>query len=130
MQTLILATEYVIQIWPLQSLKGNIRFICYYRYQTLATTTDQDQNEKENVSSGKRLVADWVLGLGEPATQLEVLQGSTEDPEVSSKIIVLGARNVFILHHTGVLIFCKKLDFPPVAMLSYPSGKLLSLFLN
>ena len=105
-------------------------FICYYRYQTLATTTDQDQNEKENVSSGKRLVADWVLGLGEPATQLEVLQGSTEDPEVSSKIVVLGARNVFILHHTGVLIFCKKLDFPPVAMLSYPSGKLLSLFLN
>ena len=107
-----------------------ILFVIIHRYQTLATTTDQDQNEKENVSSGKRLVADWVLGLGEPATQLEVLQGSTEDPEVSSKIVVLGTRNVFILHHTGVLIFCKKLDFPPVAMLSYPSGKLLSLFLN
>ena len=94
----------------------------------MATTTDNhDQSETENVSSGKRLVADWVLGLGEPATQLEVLQSSTEDPE-SSKIVVLGIRNIFILHHTGVLIFCKKLDFPPVAMLSYPSGKLLSFF--
>ena len=73
-------------------------------------------------------MADWVLGLGEPVTQLEVLQANTEGDEISSKIVVLGTRNIFILHHTGVLIFCKKLDFPPVAMLSYPSGKLLSFF--
>ena len=92
------------------------------RYQTLATTTDQDKNT-ENGSPGKRLVADWVLGLGEPAIQLEVIQGKTEE-DISSKIVVLGTRNIFILHHTGVLIFCKKLDFPPVSMLSYPTGKL------
>ena len=29
----------------------------------MATTTDHD-GEKDNIQSGKRLVADWVLGLG------------------------------------------------------------------
>ena len=65
----------------LHYLKGGSYFrlnLSLLRYQTLATTTDQDNDkEKDSPSSGKRLVADWVLGLGEPATQLEVLQGNT-----------------------------------------------------
>lgn len=89
-----------------------------YKYQSLATTTDEKSNE---ITTGKRLVADWVLGIGESATHLDVIAANTED-DVSSKIVVLGTRNLFILHHSGVLIFCKKLDFPPVAILSYPSG--------
>ena len=101
-----------------------IIFFYNFRYQTLATTVDDKESERnDQISTGKRLVADWVLGLGEPACQLDVIQGKSEE-EISSKIIVLGIRTIFVLHHTGVLIFSKKLDFSPVTMLSYPSGKL------
>lgn len=88
------------------------------RYQSLATSTDEKVEDTN--SPGKRLAADWVLGLGEQAFHLEVIQGNGDD--ISSKIVVLGTKNLLILHHTGVLIFCKKLDFPPVTMLCYPSG--------
>ena len=97
-----------------------------YRYQTLATTTDEKAND-ENVASGKRLVADWVLGLGEPASQIEVIVSSNDSDDVSCKIVVLGLRNVFVLHHTGVLVALKPLDFTPVTMLTYPSGMFVYL---
>ena len=99
-----------------------------YRYQTLATTTDEKAND-ENVASGKRLVADWVLGLGEPASQIEVIVSSNDSDDVSCKIVVLGLRNVFVLHHTGVLVALKPLDFTPVTMLTYPSGMFVYLSL-
>ena len=85
---------------------------------------EKDSTGSDHMTSGKRLVADWVLGLGEPATQLEVIHGKAEE-EASCKIVVLGSRNVFILHHTGVLIFSKKMDFLPITILSYPSGEFL-----
>ena len=37
------------------------------------------------------------------------------------KIVVLGVKSIFVLHHSGVLAYSKKLDFNPVTMLTYPS---------
>ena len=63
------------------------------------------------------------MGLGEPATQIDVVVSSMEtEPKESCKIVVLGIKNIFVLHHTGVLVFLKKLDFPPVCMMTYPSA--------
>ena len=64
------------------------------------------------------------MGLGEPATQIEVVVSTMDNTESKEtcKIVVLGVKNIFVLHHTGVLVFLKKLDFPPVCMMSYPSA--------
>ena len=102
-----------------------------FRYQTLATATDDKKSDgkSDNIVSGKKLNADWVLGLGEPATQIEVVMSTIDstDPKAEScKIVVLGVKNIFVLHHTGVLVFLKKLDFPPVCMMSYPSAMSLN----
>ena len=41
-------------------------FLPFFRYQTLATATDDAKQDNDAMSmSGKRIVADWVLGLGE-----------------------------------------------------------------
>ena len=38
----------------------------FFRYQTLATATDDAKQDNDAMSmSGKRIIADWVLGLGE-----------------------------------------------------------------
>ena len=93
----------------------------------MATATDDKKNDSksDNIISGKKLNADWVLGLGEPATQIEVVTSFMDTGE-SCKIVVLGVKNIFVLHHTGVLVFLKKLDFPPVCMMSYPSAMSLN----
>ena len=103
----------------------------FLRYQTLATATDDKKSDgkSDNIVSGKKLNADWVLGLGEPATQIEVVMStidSIDSKAESCKIVVLGVKNIFVLHHTGVLVFLKKLDFPPVCMMSYPSAMSLN----
>ena len=97
----------------------------------MATATDDKKSDgkSDNIVSGKKLNADWVLGLGEPATQIEVVMStidSTDSKAESCKIVVLGVKNIFVLHHTGVLVFLKKLDFPPVCMMSYPSAMSLN----
>ena len=92
----------------------------------MATATDDKKNDgkSDNIISGKKLNADWVMGLGEPATQIEVVVSTMDNTESKEtcKIVVLGVKNIFVLHHTGVLVFLKKLDFPPVCMMSYPSA--------
>ena len=97
----------------------------------MATATDDKKSDgkSDNIVSGKKLNADWVLGLGEPATQIEVVMStidSIDSKAESCKIVVLGVKNIFVLHHTGVLVFLKKLDFPPVCMMSYPSAMSLN----
>ena len=72
-----------------------------YRYETLAVATDTKGKEHENMSSGKRLAADWVLGLGESASSLKILTPETESKDTPHKIVVLGARTLFVLLDTG-----------------------------
>ena len=47
--------------------------ICFFfRYQTLATATDDAKQDNDTMAmSGKRIVADWVLGLGEKFLKAE-----------------------------------------------------------
>ena len=71
------------------------------RYETLAVATDVKGKESENISSGKRLAADWVLGLGEAAVSLRILSPETETKDNPHKIVVLGARTLFVLFDTG-----------------------------
>ena len=71
------------------------------RYETLAVATDTKGKEQENMPSGKRLAADWVLGLGESASSLKILTPETESRDTPHKIVVLGARTLFVLLDTG-----------------------------
>jgi len=50
---------------------------------------------------GKRVTADWVLGLGEAATHLEILEVEGVSKDVPFKIVVLGTRTLFVLLDTG-----------------------------
>jgi hypothetical protein len=63
--------------------------------------TDTKGKEQENVTTGKRLAADWVLGLGESASSLKILTPDTESKDTPHKIVVLGARTLFVLLDTG-----------------------------
>ena len=61
-----------------------------------------------------------TLGLGEHAFEIKVIQSGTSR-DAPCKIVVLGVKSIFVLHHSGVLAYSKKLDFNPVTMLTYPS---------
>lgn len=91
----------------------------------MATASENKSKETDDkIVSGKKIVADWVLGLGEHATQIQVIQSGISK-DAHCKIVVLGVRNLFVLYHSGVLAYSKKLDFAPVAMMTYPSSKKL-----
>ena len=66
------------------------------------------------------------LGLGEHAFEIKVIQSGTSR-DAPCKILVLGVKSIFVLHHSGVLAYSKKLDFNPVTMLTYPSRKFLRI---
>ena len=46
-----------------------------FKYQTLAVAGDapsRDKYESQDISHGKKIVADWSFGIGEPIIQLQV----------------------------------------------------------
>jgi hypothetical protein len=63
--------------------------------------TDVKGKESENISSGKRLAADWVLGLGESGNSLKILTSESDSRDTPHKIVVLGVRTLFVLFDTG-----------------------------
>ncbi|XP_064025951.1 protein PTHB1 isoform X4 [Pogoniulus pusillus] len=93
-----------------------------YKYQVLAFATDADERqepEQQKLSSGKRLVVDWVLNIGEQALDVCVV---SFDQAVSS-VFVLGERNFFCLKDNGQIRFMKKLDYSPSCFVPYCSVK-------
>ncbi|XP_078716769.1 protein PTHB1 isoform X1 [Lampetra fluviatilis] len=92
-----------------------------YRYQALAVATDADSRqewEQQKLSSGKKLVADWSLNIGEQALDVQVAAFSQAPPS----IFVLGERNVYCLKENGrQLRFMKKLEYNPSCILPYAS---------
>nr|XP_032806924.1 protein PTHB1 isoform X1 [Petromyzon marinus]XP_032806925.1 protein PTHB1 isoform X1 [Petromyzon marinus] len=92
-----------------------------YRYQALAVATDADSRqewEQQKLSSGKKLVADWSLNIGEQALDVQVAAFSQAPPS----IYVLGERNVYCLKENGrQLRFMKKLEYNPSCILPYAS---------
>uniref|UniRef100_H0Z4G5 Bardet-Biedl syndrome 9 n=1 Tax=Taeniopygia guttata TaxID=59729 RepID=H0Z4G5_TAEGU len=91
-----------------------------YKYQVLACATDADERhdtEQRKLSSGKRLVVDWVLNIGEQALDICV---ASFNQGVSS-VFVLGERNFFCLKDNGQIRFMKKLDYSPSCFIPYCS---------
>ncbi|XP_074844222.1 protein PTHB1 isoform X2 [Carettochelys insculpta] len=90
-----------------------------YKYQVLAFATDADERqetEHQKLSSGKRLVTDWVLNIGEQALDICVVSFNQ-----TSSVFVLGERNFFCLKDNGQIRFMKKLDCSPSCFLPYCS---------
>uniref|UniRef100_A0A674KG05 Bardet-Biedl syndrome 9 n=1 Tax=Terrapene triunguis TaxID=2587831 RepID=A0A674KG05_9SAUR len=90
-----------------------------YKYQVLAFATDADERqetEQQKLSSGKRLVMDWVLNIGEQALDICVVSFNQ-----TSSVFVLGERNFFCLKDNGQIRFMKKLDCSPSCFLPYCS---------
>ncbi|XP_065439831.1 protein PTHB1 isoform X5 [Chrysemys picta bellii] len=90
-----------------------------YKYQVLAFATDADERqetEQQKMSSGKRLVMDWVLNIGEQALDICVVSFNQ-----TSSVFVLGERNFFCLKDNGQIRFMKKLDCSPSCFLPYCS---------
>ncbi|XP_025056350.1 protein PTHB1 isoform X2 [Alligator sinensis] len=91
-----------------------------YKYQVLAFATDADERqetEQQKHSSGKRLVVDWVLNIGEQALDIRVVSFN----QMVSSLFVLGERNFFCLKDNGQIRFMKKLDYSPSCFLPYCS---------
>ncbi|XP_051012021.1 protein PTHB1 isoform X3 [Acomys russatus] len=91
-----------------------------YKYQVLAFATDADkkqETEQQKLGSGKRLVVDWTLNIGEQALDICVMPFN----QSASSVFVLGERNFFCLKDNGQVRFMKKLDCSPSCFLPYCS---------
>ncbi|NWJ06673.1 PTHB1 protein, partial [Crypturellus undulatus] len=103
-----------------------------YKYQVLAFATDADERqetEQQKLGSGKRLVVDWVLNIGEQALDICVVSFN----QAVSSVFVLGERNFFCLKDNGQIRFMKKLDCSPSCFLPYCSvteGTINTLVVN
>ncbi|XP_044531553.1 protein PTHB1 [Gracilinanus agilis] len=99
---------------------SSCRHVESYKYQVLAFATDADKrqdSEQQKLGSGKRLVVDWTLNIGEQALDICIVSFS----QSSSSVFVLGERNFFCLKDTGQIRFMKKLDCSPSCFLPYCS---------
>ncbi|XP_078198311.1 protein PTHB1 isoform X24 [Callithrix jacchus] len=91
-----------------------------YKYQVLAFATDADkrqETDQQKLGSGKRLVVDWTLNIGEQALDICIVSFN----QSASSVFVLGERNFFCLKDNGQIRFMKKLDWSPSCFLPYCS---------
>ncbi|KAM8967038.1 protein PTHB1 [Pelodytes ibericus] len=91
-----------------------------YKYQVLAVATEADTREEieqQKTASGKRLVADWILNIGEQALDISIISFN----QTAFSILVLGERNFFCLKENGQIRFMKKFDYSPSCFLPYCS---------
>ncbi|XP_058152772.1 protein PTHB1 isoform X1 [Dasypus novemcinctus] len=91
-----------------------------YKYQVLAFATDADkrqETEQQKLGSGKRLVVDWTLNIGEQALDICIVSFN----QSVSSVFVLGEKNFFCLKDNGQIRFMKKLDCSPSCFLPYCS---------
>ncbi|XP_043920957.1 protein PTHB1 isoform X2 [Protopterus annectens] len=91
-----------------------------YKYQALAVATDADtrqEAEQQKLGSGKRLVADWVVSIGEQALDICIVSFG----QAASSVFVLGERNFFCLKENGQIRFMKKLEYNPSCFRPYAS---------
>ena len=98
------------------TLSSSYQLECY-RYQTMAVASDSTDKVSDNLSKGKRIIADWNVGIGESANALNIIP--SENKDVPSKIILVGHRTIHAILDTGVVMFVRKLDFSPLCSLAY-----------
>lgn len=101
----------------------------FHSYRSLAVKSERGQVEAGGDVNSKRIVATWVVGLGEEASHIQIVPPITKD--VPSAIIVLGRRTLYMLQDTGVLTFSRKLDFCATALRAFRPSKLecLTIFI-
>uniref|UniRef100_A0A803XVF9 Bardet-Biedl syndrome 9 n=1 Tax=Meleagris gallopavo TaxID=9103 RepID=A0A803XVF9_MELGA len=93
-----------------------------YKYQVLAFATDADGRQEtvqQKLSSGKKLVVDWILNIGEQALDICIVSFN----QAVSSVFVLGERSLFCLKDNGQIRFMKKLDYSPSCFIPYCSVK-------
>nr|XP_023662362.1 protein PTHB1-like isoform X2 [Paramormyrops kingsleyae] len=91
-----------------------------YKYEALAIAADTESNhsvEQQRNLSGKKLMADWTLVIGEQA--LDIVFSSFN--QCTSSVFVLGERNLYCLKENGQIRFMKKLEYNPSCFLPYTS---------
>ncbi|XP_063778611.1 protein PTHB1 isoform X2 [Pseudophryne corroboree] len=91
-----------------------------YKYQVLAVATDADtkkETEQQKIGSGKKLLADWILNIGEQALDINIVSFN----HTAFSIFVLGERHFFCLKENGQIRFMKKLEYSPSCFLPYCS---------
>ncbi|XP_069586373.1 protein PTHB1 isoform X4 [Ranitomeya imitator] len=91
-----------------------------YKYQALAVATDADTKkeiEQQKIGSGKKLLADWMVNIGEQALDISIVAFN----HTVFSIFVLGERNFFCLKENGQIRFMKKLEYSPSCLLPYCS---------
>ena len=96
--------------------------ICHhFSYRSLAVKSDRGQVEDEGNENSKRIVASWVVGIGEEASHIQIVPPVSK--EMPSGIIVLGRRTVYMLQDTGILTFSRKLDFCATSLRAFRPSK-------
>ena len=83
----------------------------------MAVATDSTDKVSDNISKGKKITADWNVGVGEFANTLSIIQSDNKD--VPSKIILVGHKTIHAILDTGVVMFVRKLDFSPLCSMTY-----------
>ncbi|XP_006832205.1 PREDICTED: protein PTHB1-like [Chrysochloris asiatica] len=82
-----------------------------------STSTRKRQITQLKNGSGRRLVVDWTLNIGEQALDICIVSFN----QSASSVFVLGERNFFCLKDNGQIRFMKKLDCNPSCFLPYCS---------
>ena len=87
----------------------------------MAVAGDQSggKQKTDDIQTGKRISADWALGIGESVGELNVVQSQQKD--VPATIVVAKSRSITALLDTGIVVFMKKLDFTPLCSMSFKS---------
>ncbi|KAG8442738.1 hypothetical protein GDO86_011514 [Hymenochirus boettgeri] len=91
-----------------------------YKYQVLAVATDADsrkETEHQKMGVGKKVVADWILNIGEQALDICIVSSNQ-----TFSYFVLGERNLFCIKENGQIRFMKKIDYSPSCFLPYGSS--------
>ena len=101
-----------------------------FKYQALATAGDPGGREGQDLSSGRRIAADWRFEVGEAVLQLQV--GSrycrywrylimyplcqvirSHDKDDPATVVVLARQTLLAVLDTGGLLWAKRLEFSP-----------------
>ena len=91
-----------------------------FKYQALAIAGEGGaKQESQNISSGKRIVADWRFEVGEPILQMQVIRSLDRDEP--DTIITLARQTLLAVLDNGGLLWTKRLEFSPRCLLVHGS---------
>ena len=101
-----------------------------FKYQALATAGDPGGREGQDLSSGRRIAADWRFEVGEAVLQLQVGIDTVDTVDISiwrylcqvirsldkddpATVVVLARQTLLAVLDTGGLLWAKRLEFSP-----------------